>query len=302
MRWKRLRSSLSSCSARWERGGSSSRSASSTSMAAARVVRGERSSWLTSELKRASRSIRSCSWSTMALNERVKPSRSGSAASRSSRVSRSPRGDGAGGPRDDGQRSQRARAGEAAQRDAEHGGDAAGREEGEREHAQRVVEVGQVEDIEVVGVHRGDGDPDHDLGRALRGAERLRGRRTVEDDVAQLAGDGGGGDAEGGVVGLGAVEEHGVGVSPRVDVAEETRDVDRAARLQRAAQRAGVEEGLVLVRRLPAGQQEVAHGEVRQPTHQDGEDQRTEPEHGRDAGADAQLHVRAPACSPCPSR
>ena len=28
--------------------------------------------------------------------------------------------------------------------------------------------------------------------------------------------------------------------------------------------------------------------------------QRPEPEECRDAGADAQLHVRAPACSPCP--
>ncbi len=49
--------------------GNSSRSASSTSTEADSVVRGERSSWLTSELKRASRSMRSCNWSTMALKE-----------------------------------------------------------------------------------------------------------------------------------------------------------------------------------------------------------------------------------------
>ena len=90
MRWKRRRSSARSCRARCDRGGSLSRSASSTSIAAAKVVSGDRSSWLTSELKRASRSMRSCNWSTMALNDMVKPSRSGSAASRSSRVSRSP--------------------------------------------------------------------------------------------------------------------------------------------------------------------------------------------------------------------
>ena len=51
------------------------------------MVRGERNSWLTSELKRASRSIRDWIWSTMALNEVVRPSRSGSLVSEGSRVS-----------------------------------------------------------------------------------------------------------------------------------------------------------------------------------------------------------------------
>ena len=99
-------------------------------------------------------------------------------------------GDGARRPRHDGQRPQRARAGEAAERDAQHGGDDAGHEQGQREHAQRVVEVGQVEHLEVVGLHGGDRDADHDLGRALRGAVGLGGRRAVEDHLAQLVGDG----------------------------------------------------------------------------------------------------------------
>ncbi len=90
MRWKRRRSSPRSASAWRERGGRSSCSASSTSSDAANVVRGERSSWLTSELKRASRSMRTWSWSTMALKEFVSPSRSGSVASGSRRVSSSP--------------------------------------------------------------------------------------------------------------------------------------------------------------------------------------------------------------------
>ena len=90
MRWKRRRSALSRSSARCERAGSLSRSASSTSTAAANVVNGDRNSWLTSELNCASRSMRSWSWSTIALNEWVSPSRSGSAAVESRRVSRSP--------------------------------------------------------------------------------------------------------------------------------------------------------------------------------------------------------------------
>ena len=60
-------------SACWVRSGSSSRRASSTSTAAARAVIGERSSWLTSEAKRGSRSIRSCTASAISLNESGEP-------------------------------------------------------------------------------------------------------------------------------------------------------------------------------------------------------------------------------------
>ena len=65
-------------SACWVRSGMSSRRASSTSTAAARAVIGERSSWLTSEAKRASRSIRVCTASAISLNEPANRSRSGS--------------------------------------------------------------------------------------------------------------------------------------------------------------------------------------------------------------------------------
>ena len=109
MRWNRRRSSPRSCRARWARGGSSARSASSTSSDAARVVSGERNSWLTSELKRASRSIRAWIWSTMALNEVVRPSRSGSRGlGRQSGVELAA-GDGHRGPGDRGQRPERRR-------------------------------------------------------------------------------------------------------------------------------------------------------------------------------------------------
>ena len=58
--------------------GISSRRASITSTDAASVISGERSSWLTSEAKRASRSTRCCSASAMSLNDSVRIRRSGS--------------------------------------------------------------------------------------------------------------------------------------------------------------------------------------------------------------------------------
>ncbi len=81
--------------------------------------------------------------------------------------------DGPGGPRDVGQRSQGAHAGEAAERDAEDRRDHAGDEEGQPEHAERVVEVREVEHLEVGGLHRGDRHAHDDLGRALAGAVGL---------------------------------------------------------------------------------------------------------------------------------
>ena len=76
-------------SACWVRSGSSPRRPSMTSAAAASAVIGERSSWLTSEAKRASRSMRAWTASAMSLNESARRSRSGS-PSRTTRVSRSP--------------------------------------------------------------------------------------------------------------------------------------------------------------------------------------------------------------------
>ena len=56
-------------SAAWARSGMSSRWFSSTSTDAASVISGERSSWLTSEANRASRSMRSWRAWAMSLNE-----------------------------------------------------------------------------------------------------------------------------------------------------------------------------------------------------------------------------------------
>ncbi len=76
--WNRLTSLVSRSSAAWARSGSSLRRASITSTDADSVISGERSSWLTSEAKRASRSMRSCSAEAMSLNELASTPRSGS--------------------------------------------------------------------------------------------------------------------------------------------------------------------------------------------------------------------------------
>ena len=69
MRWNLSTSTLSSSSARCPLGSMSCRCESSTPRAAERVVRGERSSWLTSDVNRASWRILSCSASAIRLND-----------------------------------------------------------------------------------------------------------------------------------------------------------------------------------------------------------------------------------------
>ncbi len=76
--WKRATSPTSRSSAAAARSGRSSRRACITSALAASVISGERSSWLTSLAKRASRSTRVCSASAMSLNAFVNVLRSGS--------------------------------------------------------------------------------------------------------------------------------------------------------------------------------------------------------------------------------
>ena len=75
--------------AAWARSGMSSRRACITSTDADSVINGDRSSWLTSEAKRASRSTRCCSADAMSLNEVASTPRSGSSVG-VSRVSRCP--------------------------------------------------------------------------------------------------------------------------------------------------------------------------------------------------------------------
>ena len=76
---------------------------------AVNVISGERSSWLTSDAKRASRSTRSCSAPAISLNDAASDARSRSAGG-TRRVSRLPAGDRLGGGRDVTQRPHHARA------------------------------------------------------------------------------------------------------------------------------------------------------------------------------------------------
>ena len=88
--WNRLTSLDSRSSAAWARSGISSRRASITSTDADRVINGERSSWLTSEAKRASRSIRACSADGHVVERVGEHARGRGRRSVSRRVSRRP--------------------------------------------------------------------------------------------------------------------------------------------------------------------------------------------------------------------
>ena len=249
--------------------------------------------------------MRTCSSSTMVLKDLVRPSRSGSAASASRRVSSSPpaiapaaRETSASG------RSERVAA-KRPERDAEQRRHHTRPEKGEADDAQRVGEVGEVEHLEVDRPHRGDGDRDDDLGRPFpRSAVGLGGGGAVERLRAQGGRDGRLAGRQRRGVGLGLEVEHRMRCGARVGGVDgrEQRAISRVAGLEGAPHQRGVGEGLVLGRRFALGQEEVARREVREPAHEDGEHQRPEAEDGGDAGADAQPHVRAPACSPCPSR
>ena len=145
------------------------------------------------------------------------------------------------------------------ERDAEERGHDAGHEEGEPEHAQRVVEVGEVEHLEVGGVDRGDGHADDDLGRALRSCGRSASPRCPPSTALRSsAGMDDGVDRQGRGVDLATVVEHRVGVGPGVDADASRSTYCVSPDCERAAHEDGVGEGLVLRRRLAPGQQEVA--------------------------------------------
>ena len=172
MRWKRRRSSLRSCKARWERGGRLSRSASSTSSDGGQGGQG-RAQLVADVGVEAGLALDALLQLVDHGVEGVgQPLEVGVGGVRVEPGVELAAGDGARRPRDVGQRTQRAHAGEAAEPGAEQGGDHAGDEEGQPEHPQRVVEVGEVEHLEVGGVDRGDGHADDDLGRPLRRSGR----------------------------------------------------------------------------------------------------------------------------------
>ena len=144
---------------------------------------GERSSWLTSEANRASRSMRSCTASAMSLKEVTSRSRSGS-CSGSRRVSRPPEASSlaASATRDTGRRSRRladhptAAASRAATALPEH--------ERAADHAEAAGQRSQREDLEVLDVELGDVDADGQVGLPVED-EALAAGVAVQDVLAQ---------------------------------------------------------------------------------------------------------------------
>ena len=171
-----------------ERAGRSSRRASSTSTAAVSAVSGERSSWLTSEAKRASRSMRSWTASAMLLNELTSRCRSGSASS-GRRVSRPPSASSlaASATRDSGFRRRRL----AHQPSPAEASTVTRGADGERgpDHAHRALQVGVREHLEVGGVVGGDVQPDGEV-RVAAEVVALAPAVAEQHGVAQVLRDG----------------------------------------------------------------------------------------------------------------
>ena len=171
------------------RSGSSPRRPWMTSAAAAKAVIGERSSWLTSEAKRASRSMRAWTASAMSLNELTSRSRSGS-PSRATRVLRSPAAisPAASVIRPSGWTRRR----------LVHHPDAGGQEDRDRradderqqDRAQRVRRRVELERLVVVGVDLGDRDRHADVGLVVQGEPLDAGdpeRRRLAEVVREVA-------------------------------------------------------------------------------------------------------------------
>ncbi len=171
------------------RSGMSSRRASSTSTAAVSAVIGDRSSWLTSEANRASRSIRVCTASAISLNDPASRSRSGS-DSGARRVSRPPEAisSAASATWLSGRSSRRlvARPKSAGQDQRQQ------RAEGEcrQDRGERRLGLGEREGLEVAGVVLGDVDADRDEVRAVdRGVlhRRALGPHGVDEPIGEVA-------------------------------------------------------------------------------------------------------------------
>ena len=263
---------------------------------------GERSSWLTSELNRASRSIRSWSWSTMALNEVVSPTRSGSAASMSSRVSSSPpaMAPAASDVTSESGRSSR-RLAKRPERDPEQRRHRAGDEERQAQHAHacgrgrrgRTPRSRRRAPTGPAGRRRSrpcrprcgtSASPPSRPGPRCAAAAGMEDALTDSEDTYDL----------------GAVVQHRVGAGAGVDLRQQaTRTACRRTRGSCAPPtRWRTPSAGPPTRGPPSRKWRTVKYEI--PPEQDREHQRPEAEDGRDAGADAQLHVRGPACSPCP--
>ena len=232
---------------------------------------GERSSWLTSEANRASRSMRSCTASAMSLNELTSRSRSGS-RSGSRRVSRPPDGQIAGRVGHAGDRAEQASAGRPPDGRREHRGRRAAEDERTADHAEAAGEGRQREHLEVLDVELGDVDADGQVGLTVED-ETLSARVTVDHVADERPREMGEvelsvGCVEPAVVAVEVVEAGAAAVRP--DLAHHLVGRRQAAP-QQVPDEAGVEERLLdgdlvaLAGELPAGQRVGQDGEARWP-------------------------------------
>ena len=156
-----------------------------TSAAAASAVIGERSSWLTSEAKRASRSMRACTASAMSLNESAEPVEVGVALGGDARVEVAG-GDLAGGVGDPAERPQQAPARPPADAGGQQHGDRRADDEGEQDRAQRALGRAELEGLEVVGVDLGDRGCRRRCSARRRASKRWIAEIAAGDGLAQV--------------------------------------------------------------------------------------------------------------------
>ena len=167
--WKRAMSAaMRSTAACADSSGISSRRVASTSIDAARVMSGERSSWLTSDAKRPSRSIRSSSAWAMWLNDVTSASRSGSSPP-SSRVSSRPPAMASAATPDVRQGAQGAAADPVAERGAGERRHERGAEQRHGQRLERALQLVERDDLVVRDVLLGQRDADGELGARRRG-------------------------------------------------------------------------------------------------------------------------------------
>ena len=174
-------------SAACERSGISSRRVSRMSTAADSVISGDRSSWLTSDAKRASRSMRSCSACAISLNELASTPRCGSSVA-SRRVSRRPPAIASGGLAHVGQRAQGAAPGPEADAGARERREHRCAEQRDAERTERALQVVELDDLEVLRVRGLQRDADSERRLALE-RERHAGGVTLADGCSQRRGD-----------------------------------------------------------------------------------------------------------------
>ena len=155
------------------RSGMSSRWFSSTSIDAARVISGERSSWLTLEANRASRWMRSSSATAISLNESASVRQVGVVAGLDPGVEAAA-GDGLGGVADAAQRPQHPAGGPPAEGRAGQRGEQRRGQQRDADRLERVLELVERHDLEVGAVDRLERHADRQLRSSPSWSKRMR--------------------------------------------------------------------------------------------------------------------------------